>query len=182
MFSLRLGDDLELQLLEERHAPALAALVAENCDHLARFLPWASTTDEAAVRTFIQGALLKFARGDGFDAAVRLDGELAGVIGVHHLERDVGRAELGYWIGRRHEGRGAITRAVAGVTRMLFEEYGLNRVEIRCQPDNLRSRRVAERLGFRHEGTLRAVHPGSGGEPADLEVYGLLKDEWERGA
>jgi len=41
-------------------------------------------------------------------------------------------------------------------------------------------RRVAERLGFRHEGTLRAVHPAGGSEPADLEVFGLLRSEWQR--
>ncbi len=180
MFRLPLDDDLDLALLEERHAPELAALVAENRAHLSRFLPWAAESDEGATRAFLRGALEKFARGNGFEAGIRQRGELAGMLGVHYLDRVVGRTEFGYWIGRRFSGRGLVTRAVAGLSRVMFEVYGLNRVEIRCQPDNTASRRVAERLGFRHEGTLRAVHPAGGGEPADLEVFGLLRNEWQR--
>jgi len=57
MFRLPLDDSLDLVLLEERHAPALASLVAENREHLGSFLPWALTTDEGAVRAFLRGAL-----------------------------------------------------------------------------------------------------------------------------
>jgi ribosomal-protein-serine acetyltransferase len=180
MFRLPLDDALALVLLEERHAPLLASLVAENREHLGHFLPWALTTDEASVRAFLRAGLDKFAHGNGFETGMWLDGELVGMLGVHYLDRVVGRTEFGYWIARRASGRGVVTRAVAGLTRVMFEEYGLNRVEIRCQPDNVPSRRVAERLGFRHEGTLRAVHPAGGGEPADLEVFGLLRSEWQR--
>ncbi len=180
MFSLRLADDLELMLLEERHVSELAALVAENRERLARFLPWATATFEPEVRTFIRGALEKYARGGGFDAGIVADGELAGVMGVHNVDRAVGRAEIGYWIGARHQGRGLVTRAAAGLTRVLFERWAMNRVEIRCEPENVRSRAVALRLGFVHEGTLRAVHPTAEGGPADLEVFGLLRPEFEQ--
>lgn len=180
MFRLPLADDLELALLEERHAPELAALVARNREHLGRFLPWAWETDEAATAAFLRGALEKFARGNGFEAGIRLHGELVGMLGLHYLDRTVGATEMGYWLARTASGRGVMTRAAAGLLRVLFEQLGLNRVEIRCRPDNLPSRRVAERLGFRHEGTLRAVHPGGGEEPADLEVFGLLRAEWQR--
>jgi len=180
MFRLTLADDLELMLLEERHVPLLAALVAENRERLTRFLPWAQTTFEPEVRAFARETLQRFSRGEGFDAGLMVDGELAGMVGVHHLDRTVGRVEIGYWIGSRFEGRGLVTRAVIGVIRVMFEDYGLNRVEIRCQPDNLRSRAVAERLGFVHEGTLRSVHPTLQGVPADLEVFGLLRSEWEQ--
>lgn len=180
MFRLPLDDALDLVLVEERHAPRLAALVEENREHLGRFLPWALTSDEQSVREFLRAGLEKFARGNGFETGIFFEGELVGMLGVHYLDRIVGRTEFGYWISRRASGRGIVTRAVAGLSRIMFEEYGLNRVEIRCQPDNIPSRRVAERLGFRHEGTLRAVHPAGGGEPADLEVFGLLRSEWQR--
>jgi ribosomal-protein-serine acetyltransferase len=180
MFRLPLDDDLDLALLEERHAPELAALVAENRAHLSRFLPWAADNDEGATRAFLRGALEKFAHGNGFETGLRVRGELAGMLGVHYLDRVVGRTEFGYWLAQRFSGHGFMTRAVAGLTRVMFEQYGLNRVEIRCRPDNMPSRRVAERLGFRHEGTLRSVHPAGKDEPADLEVFGLLRNEWQR--
>lgn len=56
-------------------------------------------------------------------------------------------------------------------------ERGLHRVEWRCAPGNLASRRVAERLGFTHEGTLREVFPVPE-ERQDLEVWAIRSREW----
>jgi len=179
MFRLRLADDIELALLEERHAEELYALVDANRAELERFLPWAKGATLEDERAFLRASLERFARGGGFDGGLRIEGALAGALGVFNVRRDVGRAELGYWLDARYRGRGLMTRAVAGLARVMFEEQGFNRIEIRCERENLRSRAVAERLGFLHEGTLRAVHPAAGGRAADLEVFGLLRPEWE---
>jgi len=48
-----------------------------------------------------------------------------------------------------------VTEAVERISRFAFEELGANRVEIRCDPENVRSRAVAERLNFELEGILR---------------------------
>jgi len=53
----------------------------------------------------------------------------------------------------------------------------LHRVEIRCDPDNLRSRAIPNRLGFTEEGTLRQV-AWQYDHFLDLVVYSLLADEW----
>ncbi len=180
MFRLRLADDLDLALFEDHHVARLSALVEENRAHLQRFMAWARSSDPEKERAFVRAGLEQFARGNGFAAGLLVDGVLAGSIGLHYVDRATGSTELGYWIGARWEGRGIMTRALEGLLRVLYEEYGMYRVEIRCRPDNLRSRRVAERLGFRHEGTLRAVYAEGEGEPSDLEVFGLLRHEWEQ--
>lgn len=179
MFSLRLDRDVELALLEERDAEALYALVERYRADLQRFLSWARDATLESERAFLRESLQRFARGEGFDGGLRVDGELAGSLGVVNLRTDVRRIELGYFLAPPFRGKGVMTRAVAGLMRVLFEERGFDRVEIRCETGNLPSRRVAERLGFRHEGTLRAVHPASDGRPADLEVFGLLRSEWQ---
>ncbi|MEJ2358476.1 MAG: GNAT family protein [Deinococcales bacterium] len=178
MFSLRLADDIELSLLEERDAEELYALVDANRAQLERFLPWAAGATLEAEQAFLRASLERFAKGGGFDGGLRVEGALAGALGVFNVQRNVGRAEFGYWLAAAHRGRGLMTRAVAGLTRVMFEEQGFNRLEIRCERENLPSRKVAERLGFRHEGTLRAIHPTLGGGAADLEVFGLLRSEW----
>lgn len=179
MFGLTVGDGIVLDLLEEHDAEEVYALVDANREHLQRFLPWARIATPENERAFIRSSLERFARGGGFDAGIRVDGVLAGAVGVFNVRSDVRRAEIGYWLAAGFQGRGVMTRAVAGLARVLFEQRGFNRLEIRCQSDNLPSRRVAERLGFRHEGTLRAVHATSGGLAADLEVFGLMRREWE---
>ncbi len=180
MFVMRVADGCELALLEQRHAELLAGIVDANRAHLAPYLPWAQHHDLDDARRFVAEALQKFARGDGFDAGLWVEGELAGMVGLHYIDHDMGRTELGYWLAGAYEGRGVMSRSLEGLLRSLFEEYGLNRLEIRCRPENARSRNVAERLGFKYEGTLRAVHPGSDGAPADARIYGLLRQDWIR--
>jgi ribosomal-protein-serine acetyltransferase len=178
MFALDLGDGLALHLYERRHAAELFALVDRNRALLERWFPWPDTTRAPEdLHPFIDESLARFARRDGFEGGLRADGRLVGGLGVHHVDREVGTGEIGYWLGQSAQGRGAMTRAVAGLVRYLFEEDGFARIEIRCHPDNVRSRAIPERLGFRQEGTLRRVGLLRG-RPFDHVVYGLLEDEW----
>lgn len=82
-------------------------------------------------------------------------GEFVGSSGLHRINWDVRKFEIGYWVDNRFEGKGYVTEAVERITRFAFEELEANRVEIRCDPDNVRSRAVAERLNFELEGILR---------------------------
>lgn len=178
MFALSIDDDLEACLLEERHAEALFALIDANRAHLGRWFPWiAKTTTVEHSRDFIRRSLRKFAAGDGFQAGIFHRGEHVGMIGTHYIDWSARTTELGYWLAQSAQGRGIMTRVVAGINRIFFEEYGLQRVEIRCHPDNARSRAVPERLGFSQEGVLRRVAM-MGDTHFDHVVYGLLASEW----
>jgi RimJ/RimL family protein N-acetyltransferase len=83
-------------------------------------------------------------------------GRVLGSIGLRWNEpHDV--AEVGYWVREDARGRGAITRALALVSNVAFEQ-GAARVQLRAAVENAASRRVAEKAGFRLEGVLRAAH------------------------
>ncbi|KJY25780.1 MULTISPECIES: GNAT family N-acetyltransferase [Streptomyces] len=103
--------------------------------------------------------------------AVRLgaDGPLVASVGVH--VHGPGAYEIGYWAAKEHRGRGYVTEAVTGVARWLFTEVGAGRLEWRAEVGNAGSRAVAEKAGFRVEGTLRAA----------LGVRGTLRDCWVGG-
>ncbi|MBW4839711.1 MAG: GNAT family N-acetyltransferase, partial [Paenibacillaceae bacterium] len=75
------------------------------------------------------------------------------------------------------EGRGVISRACREVVRYVFEELELNRIEIRVQPENLKSRKIPENIGFVREGTLRQAEWFID-RFVDKVIYGLLKEEW----
>ncbi len=178
MFALRIVDDLSLRLLEERHAPGLFALIDANREHLDRWFPWIETTTTVEhSRDFIRRSLKKFAEGDGFQAGIFSAGDRVGMIGTHYIDWNARTTELGYWLAQSAQGRGIMTRVVAGISRIFFDDYQLQRVEIRCHPDNVRSRAVPERLGFTQEGVLRRVATLADG-PYDHVVYGLLASEW----
>ena len=60
-----------------------------------------------------------------------------------------GAIELGYWLAASHTGRGLAARAAWALTRVAFASPDIERVEIRCDPRNVPSARVPERLGYR---------------------------------
>jgi ribosomal-protein-serine acetyltransferase len=180
MFSLKVDDEIELALLEERHAETLFELTDRNREHLREWLPWvdASRTVEDS-KDFIKGALKQFAENNGFQAAIWYKGELAGEIGYHYLHRPTRRTEIGYWLGKAYTGQGIMTRATRKLVDYAFSELGLNRVEIRCATGNHKSRTIPERLGFIQEGILRQVGWRADNLLLDLVVYGMLANEWK---
>ena len=72
-----------------------------------------------------------------------------------------------------------MTAAVSALVRYGFYTLKLNRVEIRAGIRNRRSRAIPERLGFRHEGTLRQAERLAD-RHVDHAVYGMLAGEWRR--
>lgn len=179
-FALDASDDLRVGLFEAPDAEPLSDLVRSEVEHLRPWMPWADSASPEEQRQFIeQRALGHLATGAGFDAGLWLHGELVGSIGLFNVDEARSRGEVGYWIARHAQGRGLVTRAVRRVLQRCFGELGFERVEIRCDVANHRSRAVPERLGFRHEGTLRRGL-WNGREATDLALYGLLREEWER--
>ena len=141
------GDGAELQ-----------AAVAETIEDLRLWMPWADHVptveeEEAEVRR----ARARFLTREDLWLFLFLKDThtLIGSSGFHRIDWNVPRLEIGYWVRRRFRGRGYISEAVRGITRFAFDALGARRVEIRCDSQNVRSRRVAERAGYDLEATLR---------------------------
>ncbi len=94
------------------------------------------------------------------------------------LQGDVERmsAEIGYWLGEEHWGRGIATEAVAAVTRHAVERFGLTRIFALPFAWNPASCRVLEKAGYVLEGRLRrsAVKDGL---IVDQLLYGFVVPE-----
>ncbi|HSD76057.1 MAG TPA: GNAT family protein [Solirubrobacteraceae bacterium] len=86
-------------------------------------------------------------------------------------------ATLGYWIDVASGGRGHATRAVRLVLAFAFEHAGLHRVQPAIIPRNVRSQRVAEKAGFRHEG-LAARYLNINGAWEDHDIWAMTAEEW----
>ena len=112
-----------------------------------------------------------------FRAAQTWESEILGGTGLHTRAGD-GAREIGYWITTRHEGRGLVTETTAALVRVGFEIEHLERIDIHCDPANVRSAAIPRKLGFRHEGTLRKRTPRRHGAPADRMIWTLLAEEY----
>lgn len=89
--------------------------------------------------------------------AIRKDGVLAGMIGLHRITEHPhgGEAEIGFWGVARFRGQGVMGEAARAVIDFAFDELGLARVSWRAVVGNIPSARTARALGFRYEGMLR---------------------------
>ena len=102
---------------------------------------------------------------------------LIGGLTLGLIRRGVAQAcTLGYWMGRRHAGKGHMTEAVRGAVRFAFSDLALHRVEAACLPSNEPSRRLLERVGFQHEGLARA-YLKINGHWADHLLYAVLSTD-----
>jgi len=178
MFARRLDADSELVLLDESVANELFALTDRNRAHLRAWLPWVDATKTVDdTRKFIRTSMEQVARGDGFNAAIRHQGAIAGCVGHHKVDRANRSTSLGYWVSADRQGRGLATAATRALVDHAIRGLGLNRVEIRCGTANAKSRRVPEKLGFTLEGVSRQAE-WLYDHFVDLAVYSMTAADW----
>jgi len=110
--------------------------------------------------------------------AIRHDGVLAGMIGLHRITRHPhgGEAEIGYWGTAAHRGQGLMGEAGRAVVDFAFEELRLARLSWRAVVGNVASARTARGLGFQYEGMLRRGLTGPRGRD-DAWIAGLLPSD-----
>ncbi|WP_068777719.1 GNAT family N-acetyltransferase [Paenibacillus sp. FJAT-26967] len=106
--------------------------------------------------------------------------KLVGIIEAFDLNQKVNMVTIGYFLEESYWGKGIATRAVEVLVRFLFEEAGINRIQAEVMPLNEGSKKVLLKNGFLQEGTIRqaALWPGKG--VVDLEIYGILKIEYDK--
>lgn len=178
---LTINEAYFLRPLEETaDGEALFAEVQRSRPYLREWLGWLDgVRDVEDSKKFIR---LSQTRGDNRPGMVwGIFGErgLLGVVDLHHLDAVNRHAAIGYWLAYRYQGQGIMTAAVRRVVRQGFEAMSLNRLEIRVNPDNVRSAAIPKRLGFTLEGRLREVE-WLYTRFVDHDVYGLLKEKWLR--
>lgn len=83
-------------------------------------------------------------------------------------------AHLGYWLGGDFQGNGLMPEAVAGACDWAFHALRLERMEAGTLPENTRSRRVLEKVGFVEEGYAKA-YLEIAGKRRDHILYGLVR-------
>lgn len=85
---------------------------------------------------------------------------------------------LGYWMGERYAGHGYMSEAVGAVLPFVFDTLGLHRIHAAFLPDNLASRRVLEKNGFKEEGYAEK-YLQIDGKWADHVLFGLTREHYE---
>lgn len=109
--------------------------------------------------------------------AITLEGSNVGGINIRFsFEHAVG--EMGWSLARKLWNRGLMTEAAHAVMDVAFSTYSsLSRIRAMADARNRASHRVMEKLGMKHEGTLRQNRLVKG-ELIDEAWFGILRPEW----
>lgn len=112
---------------------------------------------------------------------IEYEGTLCGQLTVAGITWGSMRSgHIGYWIDRDYAGRGVMPTSVALAVDHCFRTVGLHRIEVCIRPENVPSRRVVEKLGFREEG-VRPRYLHIDGAWRDHLVYVLTTEEVPEG-
>jgi ribosomal-protein-alanine N-acetyltransferase len=168
---------VSLRYLVPDDAPALFELVRDP--EVTEFFSWGPYRDQSEPVEFIERLAREREAGVRLELGI-VNGEdhPIGLTGFSDFSRRDRRATVGTWLGREHWGSGANNESKALVLSLGFRHLGLNRVSALASPQNRRSLRALERIGFWTEGVLRDWHM-HGGEPRDVAMLRMLRDRFE---
>ncbi|MDC0651637.1 GNAT family N-acetyltransferase [Alphaproteobacteria bacterium] len=103
------------------------------------------------------------------------DKSLLGGLNVGNVRRGVSQsASLGYWIGKQYARSGYMKEALEILIPSLFLDLQLNRIEAAILENNLASKNLLKKIGFKKEGNLRK-YLKINGEWQDHVLYSLLE-------
>ncbi|MFL5893785.1 MAG: GNAT family N-acetyltransferase [Thermoleophilaceae bacterium] len=173
------GPRLSLRYARPDDADALFELGRDA--EVTRFFSWGPYDDVAQARAFIErmeadreeGRRLEFVIVGGDDVPI-------GITGLSEFGHRDRRAVVGTWLGRAHWGSGANRDSKALILALAFGGLGLQRVSAYAHPENERSLRALDRLGFTREGVLVAWHLHHGSR-RDVAILRLLREDWQAG-
>jgi RimJ/RimL family protein N-acetyltransferase len=160
---------------------AIHEAIQESLENLLPWMPWAHTNQTPEdVEAILRRSIALFQMRDDLRMNMyrKSDGLFVGGTGLHEIDWDVPRFEIGYWVRKSLEGQGYVTEAVKGLTTFCFETLHAERVEILMDARNTRSAAVAERAGYIFEAILPRRSRDPYGKLRDTKIYRLLKEDF----
>ncbi|WP_028563338.1 GNAT family N-acetyltransferase [Paenibacillus pinihumi] len=157
---------------QEDHKDVMGYTSSPNVMH---YIP-GGALDEAGVRTFIEENSGSAAR--NFAVELVEQGTVIGHIGFHPYFGQH-TYEIGWVFDSGHCNKGYATEAARAVMNFGFEQLNLHRIIATCQPENIPSWRVMEKLGMRREGYFQQCIPCGDDRWWDEYYYAVLRKEWK---
>lgn len=174
-FTIDVNDEIQMKLLDNAHAEEMFRLTQKNKQFLSQWLIWVRDVKSLHdSKKKIQQDQDNFYNNTTLELGIFKNSVLIGRIGFISIKGF--KAEIGYWLSESENGKGIITLCCKKLIEYAFTQTSIYRIAIRMDTENIKSRKVPERLGFTLEGTARGDVLLKG-EYRDSFVYSLLKTD-----
>jgi len=175
---IAVDDDLSLVAPISEDASELFSVVDSNREYLRKWLPWLdsnmSLIDEI---NFIEISQKDRLQGTSAVWLIKENDNLIGNISINWVDWENKSCGLGYWISQDKTGNGIVTRCCESLINNLIFNNKIHRFVIEAGVNNIASRKVAEKLGMRLEGTIKDRELLYG-EFIDAALYAITAPEW----
>ncbi len=172
-------DRLIIRPIQISDAKFLNEAIAESFNELHRFMAWASHKQSLEeTKKFARKASKNWIakkNDDPYLSLVILDkntNDFVGGTSFYNYNWEIPAVETGYWIRTSKSGNGYMTEATNAITQYAFKQLRVKRISLTCDPDNVKSKNIAERLDYTLEGRLKnnRIKPENG-EIGDTLIY-----------
>jgi ribosomal-protein-alanine N-acetyltransferase len=173
------GPGLVLRHARPADAPALFELGRDA--EVTRWFSWGPYSDVSEPLEFIERMTQSRNSGERLEFVIAgADDVPLGITGLSEFSERDRRAVVGTWLGRQHWGTGVNRESKALILALAFRHLDLLRVSAHAHPENARSLRALERIGFVQEGVLVGWHLHHG-ERRNVAILRMLREEWDAG-
>lgn len=169
-------DRLILRKFTINDAQAMFETGADD-ERVTRFLTWGPHGNIDITKFILNDWCTSYEKPDFYNWAIEIDGKIIGNVSCVELDDHHELCEIGYCIGYDFWGKGIVSEAVKAVTDYLINEIGFNRLEIKHAVKNPASGKVAQKCGYKYEGTKRHSFKTLDGEFLDISYYSILKSD-----
>ncbi|MDL2308005.1 GNAT family N-acetyltransferase [Bacteroidales bacterium OttesenSCG-928-B11] len=178
---IKVDEDIELKQVEQSDAPELYSLIDQNRAYFSRWLPFVHYTvgvenHEEVVITMVNVANLM----PKYVFAIKYQGEYVGLLAFRNFDEINRKADLNFWLSKLYHKRGIMFRSVLALMDYAYYNMDVNKISIKSPIGNYASSNIPRRIGFQLEGIERAGERMADESYIDLEVYGMLRDEYEK--
>jgi len=173
---LYVDKNIKLKIIELSDTVDIYDTINNQREYLSEWLPFIEYTKNIEyTKKYIQ-SILDFPD-DTKIYVIQYKGSFGGIIGFNKINKLNKCAEIGYWLSEPLQKKGIVTKSVQVLIDFAFRKLDINRIQIKCNTENIRSKKIPQRLGFHFEGIERSGEQISEDSFVNLEVYSKLKTD-----
>lgn len=173
---IKVDTEIALKQLEQSDSIDIFNAINNQRDYLGKWLPFVAFTQRISDTEKFVDSVINVAE-DSFEYvfSIRKSNEFVGLIGFKGTDKQNKKTEIGYWLSEKYQKQGIVTKSVDKLCDFAFNKLGINRIQIKCAVENISSKNIPKKLGFKFEGIEWQGELLTGDFYTDLEIYSKLK-------
>ncbi|SHH64806.1 GNAT family N-acetyltransferase [Winogradskyella jejuensis] len=174
-------DNYRIRLLKNTDLEAYYGMVSKNRKRLEDFFTGTTSRTQTFedTKVFLAEMLERVNKREYYPYLIEdiNTNTIAGFLDLKNVDWKIPKTEMGLYIDEDYADKGVSSKAFKLFCDYCFDTHGFKKLFLRTHPQNYPARKIAEKAGFKNEGTIRCDYKTTSGDLIDLVYYGKLSNE-----